>query len=320
MKTYHVLELSGFKQEHKQKLPAFVKCTYATPATVTLTQMQQVDIVIGRPPIELLKQSPNVKWLQLDTAGSEIYAKEEVLPKGCILTNATGSFGLAISEYLLCTILMLMRNMNLYIRNQEKGLWQVEGPISSIYGSTFLIVGLGDLGMEFAKKVKLLGGKSIGIKRHVDKELEYIDELYTLQDIEKLLPRADVVVLALPNTKETARCFHKEYFEFMKKSAIFVNVGRGNAVYTEDVLHAVKENEIAGAILDVCDVEPIPSSHPIWKEENIIITPHISGTFQLPETYERFVDIVIQNLHAYDRGEELRNVVDLSLGYRTYHK
>ena len=98
---------------------------------------------------------------------------------------------------------------------------QIEGPIYSIYGSTFLIVGLGNLGIEFAKRIKALGGYTIGIKKHIEQSVEYIDQLYTMDQIKDVLPKADVVVMALPSTEETRKDFHGEYFDLMKETAIW---------------------------------------------------------------------------------------------------
>lgn len=313
IKTWLLTELTKVQ---KERLPQEYKLI--TDKTLEEETLKQIEVIIGRPPIEMLSQAKSLKWLQLDTAGSEHYCIEGLFPKGCKLTNATGCFGLTISEYLIGSILMLMRNMNLYIRNQIEEKWQVEGPIYSIYGSTFLIVGMGNLGYEFAKRIKALGGTTIGIKKHVHEQIDCLDELHTMEEIESLLPRADVVVMALPSTKETRGCFQKHYFECMKETAIWANVGRGDVVCTQDVVEAVQQHQIMGAILDVCETEPIPKGHPIWKEKNIIITPHISGTFQLPKTKDIFVDILCENMQAYHQQKPLRNLVDIKEGYRSY--
>lgn len=316
MKQIPTWILTDLSKQQKERLPK--EYQVVTGETIPEESLEEIEVIVGRPSMDVLKKAKNLKWLQLDTAGSEQYCIEGLLPKGGILTNATGCFGLTISEYLIGSILMLMRNMNFYVRNQMEGKWQVEGPIYSIYGSTFLIIGLGNLGLEFAKRIKALGGKTIGIKKHVDQPVEFIDELYTMDHIEELLPRADVVVMALPSTKETRGCFHKAYFECMKSSAIWANVGRGDVVNTQDVVDAVHDKRILGAVMDVCDIEPIPQDHPVWKEENIIITPHISGTFQLPKTKDIFVDILVENMMAYHNKEQMRNIVDVAEGYRSY--
>lgn len=147
----HLLELSGFEREQLARIPDSYIVTCADRTSVSAAMVKEADVIIGRVPVEFLGYARKLRLLQLDCAGSEQYTADGLLAKDCQLCNASGSFGLAISEYLICTILMLMRNMNLYIRNQEQAYWHMEGPVQSIYGSTVLIAGTGDLGQEFAK-------------------------------------------------------------------------------------------------------------------------------------------------------------------------
>ena len=146
----------------------------------------------------------------------------------------------------------------------------------------------------------------------------YFDELHTMEELPVLLPRADVVVLTLPGTSQTRRCFTARHFSCMKKTAILANVGRGDVLSLDALLYAVQSKQLYGAILDVCEKEPLPKEHPLWKEQNVIITPHISGTFQLEESFVRFADIALYNLNAFLEKKQLRNVVDLQRGYRIH--
>lgn len=310
MRTFRIIELSGFQKEHKKRMPAWADVLYTAPAKLSIQQIEEAEIIIGRPPIHLLPYARRLQWLQLDCAGSEQYAKQGLLPKNCILTNASGSFGTAISEYLLCTILMLMRNMKQYMHNQLQHTWNKGQSISSIYGSCFLIVGMGDIGASFAKRAKLLGAMTIGVRRRSHLRVPYVDELYSLDELPSLLPRADVVVLALPDTPETKGCFKDTYYALMKPTAFLANVGRGSVLHSNALLQALRRHIIAGAVLDVFEEEPLPADHPFWEEKNLILTPHISGTFQLPEAYERFVRIVMENLQAFYEGKALSNVVE----------
>lgn len=314
----HLLDLSGLHKQYAAQIPDVYEVQEADASTINKELVEWADVILGRVPRNLLVHARRLQLLQLDCAGSEQYVEEGLLSQECVLCNASGSFGLAISEYLLCTILMLMRNMNLYTRNQLHSLWKVEGPIQSIYHSTIIIAGTGDLGQEFAKRAKALGAYTIGIRQHVENQVAYFDELHTLSELIELLPQADVVVLALPSSKKTRRCFTKQHFAAMKSTAILANVGRGDVLYTEDLLEAVQTKQIYGAIVDVCDVEPLDDKHPLWKEENIIVTPHISGTFQLQESYARFAQIALYNLEAFAKGQELKNIVDRVEGYRIH--
>lgn len=321
MKTYNVLVVSPFEERHKELLEKeYFHVTYRNHKQCEDALFEDADIIIGNPLMEQIHLAKNLKLLQLGSAGSDGFHEPSVLPKDCILCNATGSYGLAISEHMLGVTLMLMKKFHRYMRNQQKHFWKSEGSISSIYGSTFLIVGLGDIGSEFARKVKALGGYTIGIKRHVDACPAYLDELYGMDALETLLPRADVVTLSLPSTKETKGIFTADCFQQMKKSAFLVNVGRGDVMRGEDLLHALQHHEIAGAAIDVYEEEPMHMEDALWEEENIIITPHIAGNYHLPETFERFVRIAVGNVEHFYRQEPLQNVVDVHTGYRTYKK
>ena len=143
-----------------------------------------------------------------------------------------------------------------------------------------------------------------------------MDELYTTEQLDEVLPRADVIVSFLPGTKETHHIYTKERFALMKKQAIFLNGGRGSAVDTDLLYEVLKNHQIMAAGIDVTDPEPLPAEHPLWKQDNVMITPHISGQYHLPETFERIVDIAAENLEAYLNGRSLRNVVDFATGYK----
>ncbi|EHI97575.1 Phosphoglycerate dehydrogenase [Clostridium sp. DL-VIII] len=290
---------------------------YDTYATVDKEAVQSAEIIIGNPPAEMLIGSPNLKWLQLNSAGTDAYIKEGVLKEGVMITNATGAYGLAISEHIIGVLLQLLKKLHLYSNNQKLHLWKDEGEVKSIYNSKILIIGLGDIGEEFAKRVKAFGAYTIGVRRSNTKKAEYIDELHLMDKIDDLLPTADVVMLSLPSTKETYKMFSKDRLKLMKKGAVLLNVGRGNVLDTDALCDLVESNHLLGAGLDVTDPEPLTKEHRIWDIENIIITPHISGGYHLPETFERIVRISAENLERFTKDQKLKNIVDFKTGYRT---
>lgn len=278
--------------------------------------LADVSIVIGNPRRRLLSSMKNLKWLQLESAGANLYVTPGLLPEGCVLTNATGCFGLAISEYMIGMVLSMLLHLPDYYRNQAENVWQNQGPVHSIYGSTALAVGLGDIGGEFAKRYRALGGKVIGIRRSNRNKPDYVDELYMMDQLDEVLPRADVVALSLPETPETHKLFGKKKFSRMKPGALFLNVGRGMAVDTNALCDALNSGHLAGAAIDVTDPEPLPPGHPLWHAKNAIITPHISGGYNLNETYERVFHTCCENLRRYMAGEPLKNLVDFQTGYK----
>jgi phosphoglycerate dehydrogenase-like enzyme len=277
--------------------------------------VRNANIIIGSPPAEHIKESKNLEWLQLQRAGVTEFVKKGVLPDGVILTNASGAYGLAVSEYMLGVLLEMLKNLHIYRDKQMQADWSYAGRVQAIYRSTALIAGLGDIGGEFARRLHLLGAYTIGIRRRDTDKPEYLDELYLMDKFEEILPRADIIALSLPETSLTNKIINAGTLKLMKKNAVLINVGRGTAVDTEALCDALESGQIAGAALDVTDPEPLPSDHRLWKIKNAIITPHVSGGFSLPETFERIVRICADNLEAYMNGRRLSNVVDFSSGY-----
>lgn len=278
-------------------------------------QLKNAGVIIGNPPSEMLKLSKKLQLLQLFSAGVGDYAKEGVLPDRARLANASGAYGLAISEYMLGVLLELYKNLHIYRDNQAEGNWSYAGNVKGIFGSTALIVGLGDIGGEFASRLKALGAYTIGIRRTDSKKPDYLDELHLMDKLEDLLPRADIVALSLPETKLTNRVINKSTLQFFKKDAVLINVGRGSAIDTEALCDALENRQLLGAALDVTDPEPLPREHRLWKMKNAVITPHISGGFSLNETKERIVRIAAHNLKSLIEGKALMNVVDKEKGY-----
>ncbi len=314
-----VTVLIPVEERHKKILenaaPEYRFC-YRTPETVTQEELDQSDILIGNPPVSLLHGSQRLKWLQCNSAGTEPFLQPGVLHLDTLLTNATGAYGLAISEHMLGMLLELFKKLHLYRDAQHLHQWKSLGRVRSIEGSTVLVLGMGDIGGEFARKVKALGATVIGVRRTDTRKPDYVDELYLTEELDRLLPRADVVAVALPGNGETAGMLNRKRMESMKEGAVLLNVGRGVIVDTEALCDALESGHLGGAGLDVTDPEPLPENHRLWNLPNAVITPHISGFYHLPETLERIVRISAENLEAYRSGKPLRNQVDFSTGYR----
>lgn len=314
----NILVLIPVNIEHKslleEKAPSS-NFTYSTFETVELAQIQNANIIIGNPPIDMIKGSKKLEWLQLSSAGAGDYTKDNVLPDGVVLTNASGAYGLAISEYMLGVLLELYKNLHLYRDNQATSNWEYQGSVKSIYNSTALIIGVGDIGGQFARKVKALGAYTIGIRRTDTNKPDYLDELHFMDEIQELLPRADIVALSLPGTSLTNHIINRESIKLMKKDAVLINVGRGTAIDTEALCDALESGQLLGAALDVTDPEPLQKEHRLWKIKNAVITPHVSGGYSLQETHERIVKISANNLDAFINGRSLVNIIDFSAGY-----
>jgi len=320
MNVSNILVLLPINERQKKLIESAspsTKYIYRTAQNVDKQTVQEAEIIIGNPPAEMIINSPNLKWLQLNSAGADSYIKEGVLGKDVLLTNATGAYGLAISEHIIGILLQLFKKLHIYRKNQSIHIWKDEGEVKSIYNSRILIVGLGNIGEEFAKRVKVFGAYTIGVRRNNKDKPDFIDELYLMDKIDELLPTVDIVMLSLPSTKETYKMFSKEKLKLMKVGSVLLNVGRGNVIDTDALCDLVESNHILGAGLDVVDPEPLPKEHRIWDIENIVITPHISGGYHIPETLEKIVRISAKNLKNLINEEKLINIVDFSTGYRS---
>ncbi len=309
------------KDRHKQYLEdigAGCSFCYASASDVTGEMIQDADIIIGNVEPELLKEAADLKWMQLNSAGSDNYCVPGVLRPGAVLTNATGAYGLAISEYMVGLSFVLQNKFYRYIRNQTDHQWKDEGNVTSVWGSTTLVVGLGDIGGEYAKRMKALGSHTIGIRRTEGEKPEYLDEIYTTESLDELLPRADFVALSLPNSPSTRHIMDERRLRLMKPGAYLLNVGRGSAIDGDALCRVLKEGHLGGCGLDVTEPEPLPPDHPLWDAPRLVITPHISGQNHLAETFERIVRIAGENLKKFLAGDldGMRNLVDFETGYR----
>ena len=314
MKILVALPLNERQKEKLEQNFRHQEFVYCLPDQLTEEILSDVEVILGNVPPRLLAHAGKLRWLQLNNAGTEGYCGG-ALPEDVLLTNATGAYGLAISEHMVGMLFELQKNLNLYSRNQREHVWKSEGHVRIIEGSRVLVIGLGDIGTAFAQKMKGLGCRTVGIKRREARKPEGVDDLYTLERLERQLPLADIVALCLPGNQDTRHMLNEERIGMLKKNAVVLNVGRRMTLDTEALTRALKEGRIAGACLDVTDPEPLPSDHPLWDMENVILTPHVSGGFTLPETLEKILNICIENLECYLVKRPLRNVVDRKTGY-----
>ncbi len=315
-----LVTLSELKKRHRDYLERQGQgCEFVyQPGTVTREMVEEADIIIGNVPEPLLCEPERLQWLQLNSAGADTYCKPGVLRPGTFLTNATGAYGLAISEHMLGQTLMLMKRLDQYHENQMGHRWRDEGKVTSVYGSTTLILGMGDIGSEYGLRMKALGSRVLGIRRKAGEKPDFADAVYTMEQLDQVLPEADIVAMSLPNTPETYHMMNRERLAKMKSTALLLNVGRGTAIDQDALNEALREGRLGGCAVDVTDPEPLPADHPLWDAPRTVITPHISGQYHLQETFERIVGIAGENLEKFlaGKGEEMKNLVDFETGYR----
>lgn len=300
---------------HKQRLKQACSdgCfTFLNDSPPSDEQLVDADIIIGNIPVDSIYKCKKLRFLQLNTAGSDAYIG---IANKLLIANSSGAYGLAISEHLLGVLLMLMKKLHLYRDNQNNRLWRDEGTVTGIEDSRILTIGIGDIGGEFAKRCKALGAYTLGIRRNLLLKPDYIDEMHSLDEIDNIIPTVDVIALCLPNCDDSVKLFNRERLNKMREGSILLNVGRGNAVDTDALYEVVSTGRISAGI-DVTDPEPLPSDHALWSCTNAIITPHVSGYYHLHQTHDRIIDIAVHNIENILTGEPIINKVDPYTGYR----
>lgn len=270
------------------------------------------EAVIGEPAPALLQETESVKWVQITSAGTDLYTRGTVpFPKGMRLTNASGGFGHIISQYAVGQVLAIMQNFPGYVRQQQGENWHDLGPVDSLEGTTVLIFGAGNIGSLTAKRLQGFDTYNVGVCRNTSKGRPGFHTLCTLEEAETWLPKADVVIGCIPNTEESCHYLNEQRLNLMKAGAVLVNVGRGNFVDSMALDRVLTAGRLRGAALDVTEPEPLPVGHTLWRNPRCIITPHVSGgSFgRHIGTEDRICDICCENLQRWNKGEELTNII-----------
>lgn len=268
---------------------------------------------------DLVKKAPaTLKWYCCAWAGVEPYCNNDGIfaNPDCLLTNSAGAYGVTIAEHILMVTLMLLRRMPEYQEIIRSCGWKNDLPIRSIQGSHITVLGAGDIGCTFAERAGAFRPACItGISRSGQARSDVFDEMVPVSRLEELLPRTDILVMALPNTPETAGILSRKRLALLPKHAVVINVGRGAAIDQDALADALNSGTLAGAALDVMVPEPLPENHPLRSARNIILTPHIAGNMTLGYTCEKAVSMFCENVKNYASGRPMKHLVDRTRGY-----
>ncbi|WP_445487188.1 D-2-hydroxyacid dehydrogenase [Niallia sp. 03133] len=264
--------------------------------------------------LNIIKKAPHIKWVQSLSVGLDSILNEQTISSDIIITNTKGCTSVPIAEHTIAMISSFARGIPTMLQNKQNRLWQ-NTSITDLEGATVGIIGYGEIGKEIAKRCKALEMNVIGCRKRPARTGEYdpADKVVGLEEMDLVLKESDFLVLALPSTPETYHSINKEKLNLMKPTSFLINVGRGNTVAEQDLLEILQSKRIAGAALDVFDVEPLPKDHPFWQMDNIVISPH--NAYFSPRSMERYMNIFMKNIQRFQNGQELLNVVDKKLGY-----
>lgn len=304
-----------FREEFSDKIQA-VAPDYLVKTELTEDELPAVEISVGwsKKFSEQLLASDQLKWVQSISAGVDYLPLNDFSDREILLSNGSGFHALSISEHIIGVLLGYYRGLNQSVKNQEQKIWGQDAiHYDQLAGKNLLVVGTGHIGQQLSKSIRSLGVNTYGINT-TGHPVEGFTETYSIKNLSKIVSEMDIVVGILPGTHETYHIFNSDIFKKMKKSAIFINVGRGDTVHTKELITALEEKHIAFAALDVFEEEPLPKESPLWDFENILITPHISGL--TVDFQNKFMKIFLANLKSYVANKELSvNQVELKRGY-----
>ena len=278
--------------------------------------LSSADAGYGWVPPEALPYAKNLRWLQNPMAGPPpTYYYKELVEHPVVVTNPRGIYSDHIAHHILMYMLALSRGLPYYLDAQRKRHWDRNARrrgYVDIANSTVLINGVGGIGAEAGRLCSSMGAKVIGLDPRGEETVEF--EVLLPDALDRVLPSADFVVTTVPHTPETEFMWDRERFAVMKPTAYFINIGRGMTAKLDDLVDALQTREIAGAGLDVFEIEPLPDDHPLWECENVIITPHVAAA-DAANISERRYELLLDNARRFLANEPLRNVVNKALRY-----
>jgi phosphoglycerate dehydrogenase-like enzyme len=266
---------------------------------------------------DLLEAAGQLRWLACPQAGPPpAFYFPELVASPVIVTNMRGIFNDCISEHIMSFVLAFSRGLHVYLREQLQGRWisQLEASrVAVLPEALALIVGVGGIGAATAAHCRHFGMKVTGVDPKVPEAPEGVDVLVRPDQLDAHLPQADFVIMTAPQTTATEGLFDLERFKLMKRSAVFINIGRGTSVRLLDLVAALNEGVIGGAALDVFEEEPLPNDHPLWKAPNFLMTPHVAGTGR--DIDQRRLELLIENCGNLASGKPLVNIVDKTVRF-----
>jgi phosphoglycerate dehydrogenase-like enzyme len=290
----------------------------ATDRAAAVREAADADAVIGECVPEVIQAGPRIRWVQRMYAGVErCVAIPAFAERGIVLTNMQKVAGSVMAEHVMAFLFGLTRGLADYVPAQARGEWADEAVPESrmweVKGRTMLVVGLGGIGTEVAKRAHALGMTVIATRNSGTSGPDYVAEVGLADKLLPFAARADVIVSTLPLTPETKGLMNKAFFDAAKRGALFINVGRGGTVVTDDLVAALQDGRLGGAGLDVTDPEPLPPGHALWRAPNVIITPHVAAMLEGNEV-PRWL-LARENLRRYAAGGKLLSEVDVRKGY-----
>lgn len=295
-------------EQIRQAVPE-VSVVVARDAAEARREIADADALYGRVDKDLLAAARRLRWIQSPAIGLERTMFPELIAHPVTMTNPRGIFADDIADHVLAMVTGFARQMPRSLRQQLERRWDAKDyQVMHLPDCTLGIFGLGGIGAAVARRAAAFEMRVIAVDARRTERPPEVAELWPSARLQDLLGQSDFVAICAPETPETRGLFDSAAFKAMKQTAYLINIGRGKIVKLDALVEALRAGEIAGAGLDVFEVEPLPSDHPLWGMENVVITPHIAGIG--PHTGERRHQVLLENLRRFVAGEPLTNLVD----------
>ena len=302
----NLLPLHEGEKEEFEAIAPDAEHIYSGRRKVTPEQLERATVIFGWPRAKDLPNAKSLKWFQTMWAGSDEYL--DFMPEGASLTSSSGSNRRSVAEHMFACTLALCRRLPTYRDSQRAHVWEDEGAMKTLLGATVLVAGAGNIGATYADMCRKLGAKTIGLKRTASPVAGF-DEVYSVDMLDELLPKADVVALVMPHNAQSIGLMNEERIAKMKDDAILISSGRGSVLDQDALAKAMQGGKLWGAALDVTEPEPLPADHPFWDIPNLLLTPHVAGGMRLEITRRACIEMAQDNLKRYLKGEKLKNLV-----------
>ena len=291
---------------------------YFPSSAAAVGNVDDCEILYGHCSQKVLRSAKSLKWHCCCWAGIDRLCDDSLYQNpDCLLSNSSGAYGTTIAEHLIMVSLMLLRRQPEYTEMIREGGWEVlSGGIHSLHGARITVLGTGDIGTEFARRAQAFHPACIrGVRRTVRESDPAFTSVHAIAELDALLPKTDLLIMALPSTPETVGILSRERLALLPQGAYVVNVGRGTAVDQDALIDALESGHLAAAALDVVVPEPLPASHPLRRARNLLLTPHVAGNMTLGYTCEKNVAMFCADLENYAAGRPLTHLIDRKRGY-----
>ncbi|WP_088825876.1 NAD(P)-dependent oxidoreductase [Listeria goaensis] len=278
-------------------------------------ELNEVDCIVtygGDITAEIIEAASALKWIMVFSAGVDGLPKQAILEKNILVSNVRGIHAVSMAEFVLSYLLHDVKQLQHFYEAQKKKEWAFSHPVVELGNKEIVVAGAGAIGSQIAKFAKMFGMQTVGLNT-TGQPVEGFDKTFAMRDLKQVIRAADYFVSVLPKTKETTGVYDEDFFHILPKSAVFINIGRGNAIESAILEKVIAEKTIRHFYLDVYPEEPLATESPIWTATNVTMTPHVSG--HTDQYINRSMEIWLDSLEKFKAGKTVQNEINLNRGY-----